>query len=52
MFYLTMQSTEFLVHFYGVGHMVKDHSYKENKPSATTIWATLSENKVGKNNPK
>ena len=29
MFYLTAHSTHFILRLYGVGHMVKDHSYSE-----------------------
>ena len=33
----------FYLRFYGVGHMVKDHSDSEKKKSiAATTWATLS----------
>ena len=32
----------FYLQLYGVGHMVKDHSDSERKPTATT-WATLSD---------
>ena len=32
----------FYLRLYGVGHMVKDHSYNERKPAAAT-WATLSD---------
>ena len=31
----------FHLQLYGTGHIVKDHSDKERKPSATTSWATL-----------
>ena len=32
----------FYLRLYGVGHMVKDHTYSERKPAAA-IWATLSD---------
>ena len=32
----------FYLRLYGVGHMVKDHSDSERKPTAAT-WATLSD---------
>ena len=32
----------FYLQFYGVRHMVKDHSDSERKPAAAT-WATLSD---------
>ena len=32
----------FYLRLYGIGHMVKDHSDSERKPSAAT-WATLSD---------
>ena len=34
MVYLTMQS--FLIRLYGVGYVVKDHSYSKRKPAAAT----------------
>ena len=48
MFYLMMHSTHFIYGFYGVRHTVKDHSGQwEQKPAATTTWATLSDSSKG-----
>ena len=46
MFYLMTHSTHFILRLYGVGHMVKDHSDSERKPTATT-WVTLSNEQQG-----
>ena len=45
-FYLTTQSTHFILGLYGVGHMVKDHLDSERKPAAGT-WVTLSDKQQG-----
>ena len=36
----------FYLRLYGIGHIVKDHSDSERKPTAAT-WATLSDQQQG-----